>query len=47
METLRVGDSNWFSFLYDATEEWMDEASRAGGEHGEAVPERRETDKAF
>ena len=26
---------------------WLDEASRAGGELGEAVPERRETDKAL
>ena len=33
---------NWFRFLYDAAEEWLDEASSAGGELEEAVPERRE-----
>ena len=30
---------NWFGFLYDAPEEWSDEAASAGGELGEAVPE--------
>ena len=34
---------NWFGFLYDAAEEWLDEASIEGGEVGEAVPERRRT----
>ena len=39
---------NWFGFLYDAAEEWLDQtASAAPGELGEAVPERRETDKAL
>ena len=36
--------SNWFGFFYDAAGELLDEASRAGGELREAVPERRETD---
>ena len=38
---------NCFGFLNDAAEEWLDEAASAGGELGEAVPERRQTDKAL
>ena len=38
---------NWFGFLYDAAEEWLDQAASAPGELGEAVPDRRETDKAL
>ena len=38
---------NWFVFLYDAAQEWLDQAASAPGELGEAVPERRETDKAL
>ena len=38
---------NWFGFFYDAAEEWLDQAASAPGELGEAVPERRETDKAL
>ena len=38
---------NWFGLLYDAAEEWLDQAASAPGELGEAVPDRRETDKAF
>ena len=38
---------NWFGFLYDAAEEWLDEAASAVVELGEAVPERRGTDKAL
>ena len=37
----------WFGFLYDAAEEWFDQAASAPGELGEAVPDRRETDKAL
>ena len=35
---------NWFGFLYDAAEEWLDEAAVSVVELGEAVPTRRETD---
>ena len=38
---------NWFGFLYDTAEEWLDQAANAPGELGEAVPYRRETDKAL
>ena len=38
---------NWFGFLYDATEEWLDQAASAPGELGEGVPERRETEKTL
>ena len=38
---------NWFGFLCDATEEWLDQAASAPGELGEAVPDRRDTDKAL
>ena len=38
---------NWFGFLYDAAEEWLDEAAGAIVELGEAVQERKETDKAL
>ena len=38
---------NWFGFLHDAAEEWLDQAASAPGELGVAVPERRETDKAL
>ena len=38
---------NWFGFLYDTAEEWLDQAANALGELGEAVPDRRETDKAL
>ena len=38
---------NWFGFLYDTAEEWLDLAASAPGELGEAVPDRRETDKAL
>ena len=38
---------NWFDFLYDAAEEWLDQAANAPGELGEAVPDRRETDTAL
>ena len=38
---------NWFGFLYDTAEEWLDQAASAPGELGEAVPDRRETDKAL
>ena len=34
---------NW----YDEAEEWLDEAARATVELGEAIQERRETDKAL
>ena len=37
----------WFGFLYDADVEWLDQAASAPGELGEAVPDRRETDKAL
>ena len=36
---------NRFGFLYDTAEEWLDQAANAPGELGEAVPDRRETDK--
>ena len=36
----------WFGFLQTA-EEWVDQAANAPGELGEAVPDRRETDKAL
>ena len=35
---------NWFGFLYDTADEWFDQAANA---FGEAVPDRRETDKAL
>ena len=38
---------NWFGFHYDTAEEWLDQAANAPGELGEAVPDRRETDKAL
>ena len=38
---------NWFGFLFHAAEDWLDQAASAVGELGEAVPERRETDKAL
>ena len=38
---------NWFGFLYDTAEEWLDQAARAPGELGEAATDRRETDKAL
>ena len=38
---------NWLGFLYDAAEEWLDEAASAPGEPGDAVPDRRETGKAL
>ena len=41
------GFCNWFGFLYDAAEEWLNQAASAPGELGEAVPDRRETDKAL
>ena len=34
-------------FLYDTVEEWLNQAANAPGELGEAVPDRRETDKAL
>ena len=37
----------WPDFLYDAAEEWLDQAASAPGELGEAVPDRRETEKAL
>ena len=37
----------WFGVLHDAAEDWLDQAARAGGEVGEAVPDRKETDKAL
>ena len=38
---------NWFGFLHDTAEEWLDQAASAPGELGEAVPDRREADKAL
>ena len=38
---------NWFGFLYDAAEEWLDEAASAVVELDEAVKERREADWAL
>ena len=38
---------NWFGFLYDTAEEWLDQAANSPVELGEAVPDRRETDKAL
>ena len=38
---------NWFGFLCDTAEEWLDQAANAPGELGKAVPDRRETDKAL
>ena len=38
---------NWFGFLYDTAEEWLDQAANAPEELGEAVPDRRDTDKAL
>ena len=34
-------------FLHDAAEEWLDQAASAPRELGEAVPDRRKTDKAL
>ena len=34
-------------FLYDTAEEWLDQAANTPGELEEAVPDRRETDKAL
>ena len=33
---------NWFGFLYDQAEEWLDEAAVSVVELGQAVPTRRE-----
>ena len=38
---------NLFGFLHDTAEEWLDQAGSALGELEEAVPDRRETGKAF
>ena len=38
---------NWFGFLYDMAEEWLDQAANSPVELGEAVLDRRETDKAL
>ena len=38
---------NWFGFLYDTAEEWLDQAANSPVELGEAVPDRKETDKAL
>ena len=38
---------NWFGFLYDAAEEWLDEAEVSVVELGEAEQARREKDKAL
>ena len=38
---------NWFGFLHDTAEEWLDQAANSPVELGEAVPDRRETDKAL
>ena len=38
---------NWFGFLYDTAEEWLDQAANSPVELGEAVPERREKNKAL
>ena len=38
---------NWIGFLYDTAEECLDHAANAPGELGEAVLDRRETDKAL
>ena len=38
---------NWFGFLYNAAEEWLDQAASAPGELGEAVLDGRETDKSL
>ena len=38
---------NLFCFLYDTAEEWLDQAANSPVELGEAVPDRRETDKAL
>ena len=38
---------HWFGFLCDAAEEWLDQAASVSGELGEAVSDRRETDKAL
>ena len=37
----------WFGFLHDTAEQWLDQAAIAPGELGEAVADRRETDKAL
>ena len=38
---------NWFGFLCETVEEFLDQAANALGKLGEAVPDRRETDKKF
>ena len=38
---------NWFGFLYDAVEEWLDEAAVSVVELGEAVPTRRDMSLAM
>ena len=38
---------NWFGFLFDAAEEWWIRQRGAPGELGDAVPDRRGTDKAL
>ena len=38
---------NWFGFVCDTAEEWLDQAANSPVELGEAVPDRRETDKAL
>ena len=38
---------NWFGFLHDAAEEWLDEAARAVVELGEALQERRDRQGAL
>ena len=59
LRTLAVGRREWipscssgyfvtgFGFLYDTAEEWLDQAASAPRELGEAVLDRRETDKAL
>ena len=38
---------NWFGFLHDAADELLDQAASTPGGLGEAVPDRRKTDKAL
>ena len=38
---------NWFGFLYDTAEEWLDQTANSPVELAEAVPDRREKDKAL
>ena len=47
MAALRVGNRKWFGFFDDSAEECLDQAAKALGIFGEAVPDRRETDKAL